>query len=924
MVQQARQSIPLNLGPLGETVIRRTYARAKQDGGIEDWYDICARVVNGNCSLVDSRFIEPEEPQKLFHLMVTMQIIPAGRHLWATGIHKYRQFVNNCFVADFTDEFHKHFTYTFLRLMEGGGVGANYSDRFIHSNPNQVNGYWVPDTVVNLHFLCSPNHQDIDRPVGAESDEPFRTLRDMLSTRYPVDYDGAENGNYLRVDDSREGWAEALEKLLQLHLSGRGEVDFVVDVGNVRPYGAELKGFGGKASGPGALMVMLYRINRLLNSRTGTPLSSLDYMEIDHYIAQAVIAGGTRRSARMSMKWWTDKDIFEFIHCKRDFRLHWTTNISVVVDDEFFRAVRNRKHPLHGWANRVLDEVIEGMLTNGEPGFINASQCEVDEAPGATFYSTNPCVTENTLVLTDRGMVPVKELRDEFTAVYNGEFFHSSGFFSTGKKPVYEVLTVQGSRLEATADHRLLVERDGTKQWVPISDLKPGDSVVIQGAIVADDEFDSLQDMLSLLGSESSDGTEFIWLPDKVDPYRWKAHLNMLGIKSVLVYRPSLDTWSLRIDKQYMRQARQAMRLRRLNRTSKKHRGEWLEQVQQVSPLGEMEVYDCTVEGAHCYVSNGFVSHNCGEIAMMRYPDMRSFDVCCLGHVNLAFAEDPVECFRLMSRFLLRATFAELSDELTRQNVQRNRRIGVGFLGFHEWLVKHGIRYSEASSSPWVARQLRKFREVVREEARRYARQMRIAEPIKCTTVAPTGTINNIPGVTSGIQPLYSPFYIRRVRYSNSDTELQRVLERGDYHHVESAINEPNTTVVSYVCRDITVDRLVSHLGDYEQVLSLLESQFDLDVSDFLRVQELVQREYADNAVSITINISAEEQRADRIRELLLLYLPRLKGVTMFPESSRPQSPLERISREQYELSATRVQNASYEEDCSTGACPVK
>ncbi|MCS7310854.1 MAG: hypothetical protein NZ741_11600, partial [Armatimonadetes bacterium] len=251
MVERARREIPLRLGPLGETTIARTYARPKPDGTLEDWYDICARVVNGNCNLVDERFIEPGEPEKLFHLMVTLQLIPAGRHLWATGIHKYRQFVNNCFVADFTESFSKHFTYTFLRLMEGGGVGANYSNRFIHSNPKHPQGYWIPDTRVDLHFLCSDNHPDIDFPITPEEGEEFHKLRDLLSRKYAHDYDGAgSNGNYLRVEDSREGWAEALEKLLELHVSGQGEAELVIDVGNVRPYGAELKGFGGKASGP--------------------------------------------------------------------------------------------------------------------------------------------------------------------------------------------------------------------------------------------------------------------------------------------------------------------------------------------------------------------------------------------------------------------------------------------------------------------------------------------------------------------------------------------------------------------------------------------------------------------------------------------------------------------------------------------------
>ena len=491
------------------------------------------------------------------------------------------------------------------------------------------------------------------------------------------------------------------------------------------------------------------------------------------------------------------------------------------MGNEFFRAVRNKKHPRHEWANRVLESVVEGMLRDGEPGFINASQCEVDEAPGATFYSTNPCVTGDTLILTSDGITAARNLTETpFEVVYDGKTYRSEGFFETGTKPVYEVLTEEGSRIEVTADHQFLTAGDTEDEWKSASALEKGDHLVIQGMLSESTlkHVSGLMELLTNLGSETGDGTEFVWIPEETPEtaYQWKAILNLLGIRSILKHRKSVSAFSLRLDKGDMKRLRQALKSKGLGRKVKSQVNRWMETVQSVRYIGEKPVYDCTVEKVHCYLSNGFVSHNCGEIPMMRYPDMKSFDVCCLGHVNLAFAEDPVECFRLMARFLLRATFAELPDPLTRENVQRNRRIGVGFLGFHEWLVQNGIRYSEASSSAWVARQLRRFRDVVREEARRYAHQMRIPEPIKRTTVAPTGTINNIPGVTSGIQPLYAPFYIRRVRYSNSDEELGRVLARGDYLSVESDVYAANTTVVSYACRDVTVERLATGLNRHD------------------------------------------------------------------------------------------------------------
>ena len=924
MVEEARRTIPLRFGPLGETVVRRTYSRPKINGS-EDWYDVCARVVNGNCSFVKPEFLEPGEPEKLFKLMVTMQILPAGRHLWATGIDRYRQFINNCYVSDFTEEFHKHFTYTFMRLMEGGGVGANYSNRFISSNPNHPQGYWIPNNRVNLHFICREDHKDIDFPIVIDGEQT--TLRAMLSNKYPSDYDGVMNGNHLRVEDSREGWAEALERLLELHFSGKEEVDFVVDISLVRPYGAEIKGFGGKASGPAALVLMLHNINNLLNSSIDKPLTAMEMMAIDHYIAEAVVSGGTRRSARMAMKHWADEDIFDFIRCKQDFRLHWTTNISVVVDDEFFEAIRSKRHPKHKLASQVMDEVIQGMLTNGEPGFINASMCREGEAPGTEFYSTNPCVVGSTLVLTEHGVMSAQSLVSQpENVVYHGKSYRTDGFFSTGVKPVYEVVTEEGSFLRATADHRVLVSGN---EWKRLDELQPGDRVVITGDWSIEPE--ALETMVRVIYERKDQlvkGTGDmlylnLWSEDEGEARHFKLVLNMLGIRSLIHQNEAMKTWLVHLSRSDWRKLSRIIAVRKRGHRVNAMASSWEEKVKSVQYIGEEEVYDCQVPGINRYISNGLVSHNCGEIPMMRYPDMKSFDVCCLGHVNLAFAEDPIECFRLMTRFLIRATFAPLPDELTRQNVQRNRRIGVGFLGFHEWLVNHGVKYSQAPQSSWVKRQLKKFRETVVEAARQYASQLRIPEPIKKTTVAPTGTISNIPGTPSGIQPLYAPFYRRRVRYSNSDAELQRILEQGNYESVEPAVNEPNTTVVSYICRDIMVDRVSERLGSYEKAVELIESQFDLQVSDFLKVQALVQREFADNAVSITINVDPEEVSAQQLRELLMLYLPELKGVTIFPEMSRPQSPLERISRDEYENASVQI-SGNYEEDCASGACPVR
>lgn len=753
-ITKAKTETPISFGPIGEDVYKRTYSRTKRDGTNEDWYETCARVVNGNCNLVAPHHIDKDEPQKLFKLLLNMELLPAGRHLWATGIGK--DYLANCFSSDFTPDFAEHFRFTFMRLMEGGGVGSNYSNLFINSREGTKS--WFVRSRVNLHVICHPTHKDYFLHEEIEHSEkkiypshyffeegddkfqrkvdkqtygftglqlkPYVTFKDFLSTKYDCGWDPSfPNGTiYLRVEDSREGWCEALNLLLSMQTDpSMNKKDLVIDVSNVRHRGAILKGFGGTASGPGALILLLSRVNRVLNSLYNQEIKSLDYMLIDHFIACAVVSGGTRRSSRMAMKYWKDEDIFDFIKCKSpespDATSHWTTNISVVVDNKFFRALKRGDE----WAIKVYDAVINGMYTNGEPGFINASKCLEGEPKGTVFFSTNPC----------------------------------------------------------------------------------------------------------------------------------------------------------------------------------------------------------------------------GEISMVKYQDMLCFDNCCLGHGNLDRITHPVEAFRLMTRFLIRATFARVSDPRQLENVERNRRIGVGILGYHAWLVKNKIKYSDAPNNPDVKNFLRNIYNVIAETAREYCHNLRIPECVKKTTIAPTGTIGLVSGTTTGCQSVFSKYYIRRVRYGNNAPIIEKLKD--SKHRCVPCQYAANTTVVDYVCVDPLYDQVFSICrqenldkglleddADFfaeEEANELIEDQYDLKLEDVLATQRMLQKEFADNAISITINVDPKQYTKEDFANILKHYLPDLKGLTVFPEFSMEQTPFERITKERlrdYEEAGYPIDRGQAEIKCSAVGCPIK
>ena len=638
-------------GPIGKVVYDRTYSRRRPDGTHEDWPDTVERVVHGNCDLVPAEFIQDGERERLTELIGSFALLPAGRHLWVTGTNSAYTF--NCHVTGWGPRLRDHVGFLMSVLMTGGGSGSTYQ--------NSVIGVLQPPVgIVEPRFLA-PIHED-----SAE-----------FSHRLGPPSRG---GAVYRVPDSREGWCEALCKLTDLAEDGGGEIVF--DVSDVRPRGSIIHGFGGTASGPGPLIEMLANVADVLNRCVGRPYSSLDLMEVDHAIAAAVIAGGVRRSARMSIKHWADHDILDFISCKADPALHWSSNISVSVDSAFFAALdAGVPH-----ARVVMEEVATGMAVNGEPGLVNMALAQVGEA--STDLVPNPC----------------------------GEIF-----------------------------------------------LEP-------------------------------------------------------------------------------------------------------------------------------------------------------FEPCCLGHVNLAhYGNDlrgTAEAVRLMARFLVRATFSAIDDPRQREVVDRNRRIGVGLTGFTEWGAAHGFRYSQIADSEIMGAKLGVLKKEAVRAADQYAAALGIPSPIKHTCVAPTGTVSTLPGVTSGIQSVFSRYFIRRVRFAAGDPLLEEHAAAG--HHIEDDLHAAHTRVVSIPCRDSILDRFDERL---------IQQADELSPADMIRTQAFVQKWWADNAISYTVNVG-EDMSASHLMEVLEHFLPQVKGMTVFPEMSRPQSPYERITKAAYEMAAGAETGQAMDE-CVNG-CPVR
>lgn len=277
------------------------------------------------------------------------------------------------------------------------------------------------------------------------------------------------------IEDSAEGWAAALRFGLETWFEG-GDVQF--DFSLVRPAGAPLRIKGGRASGPEPLRKMLDFTRARILARQGSFLRSLDAHDIMCAIGGAAVSGGVRRTAMIAL---FDQDDPEMKTCKdgdfwRENSQRWNANNSAV-----WPARRLTQAEV---AHYILDMVDTGR---GEPGIFNR-QAAIDARPerrAAAEFGTNPCVTDDTWVMTAQGPAQVCNLRHRsFKALVDGEEHISTedGFFVTGRKPVYLIETEEGFTLKATAEHPILQVTEQTRkkqvtQWTPVGRLQPGDMI---------------------------------------------------------------------------------------------------------------------------------------------------------------------------------------------------------------------------------------------------------------------------------------------------------------------------------------------------------------------------------------------------------------------------------------------------------------
>ena len=175
------------------------------------------------------------------------------------------------------------------------------------------------------------------------------------------------------ISDSIEGWADAVKVLMEAYFYQKSDPDFIFD--DIRRKGARLITSGGKAPGPQPLKTCLFNVRKVLDAKTpGENLRPIEVHDIVCYIADAVLAGGIRRAALISLFSFNDE---EMMSAKSG--SWWELNPQRARANNSAVALRHRATELEFF--NFWDRVKESK--SGEPGVYFSNNQE---------WGANPCV----------------------------------------------------------------------------------------------------------------------------------------------------------------------------------------------------------------------------------------------------------------------------------------------------------------------------------------------------------------------------------------------------------------------------------------------------------------------------------------------------------------------------------------------------
>lgn len=598
-----------------------------------------------------------------------------------------------------------------------------------------------------------------------------------------------------------------------------------------------------------------------VNNAAKETSGAVSFMDL-YSLTTELIGQNGRRGALMISLDCHHPDIEDFITIKSDLDKVTKANISIRVTDDFLQAVvddadfkleftreeTGEKIEKTVRASEIFDNFAKMNWDYAEPAFLFWDRIKQYNLLGNDenfeYVGVNPCLTGDTLIETTKGAIQIKDLVGQTPDVYcmdengNPTIQTASKVWLTRKDATVVKVTTSKGEIKCTPDHKIHTRNRG---WVCASELQKGDKLTGLNRAMKDESHLAI----SLSGSKYIPEHRFVAsyyyeIQNKdvhhIDGDTFNNTINNLEVLDHSTHSKISNTGrkieALRDEKgKYICKPIKKKRIS-INQGASVGRN-WL--VQSVEYLNEKEdVYDMTVPIYHNFVANRIVVHNCAE------EPLPAGGSCLLGAINLAeFVTDPfTPCAQFdyvtFEKVVTDSVFAlnKVLDEglplhpleIQRETVRDWRQIGLGIMGLADMLVKLGITYGSdesielcdeigkalalyaISASSKLGKLEGSYPKFDKDKVSKsefykaHAKEFTLdtLRNSQLLTIAPTGTISTMVGVSGGVEPIFANYYTRKTESLHGEDVYYKVftpiaweyLQKNGYGEDESKLPE--------------------------------------------------------------------------------------------------------------------------------------
>lgn len=719
-------------------------------------------------------------------------------------------------------------------------------------------------------------------------------LPDVADEFFPTD-------TIISVRDSKIGWASAYRELITLLYSGQVPK---WDVSKVRPAGARLKTFGGRASGPKPLEDLFRFTIDTFRRAAGRKLNSVECHDLICKVADIIVVGGVRRSALISLSNLSD-DRMRIAKSGQ----WWESQPQRALANN--SAVYTEKPSAEIFMKEWLS-LIESK--SGERGIFNRVSAKKKAAESGRRdvshdFGTNPCLHPDSLVETIHGRVRIADITEPtmvYTMLDDGTLGIKKASASWVSKKNAETLTItiaSGKKVRCTPDHKIFIENRG---WVEAQDIRVGERVVHlvrnrRGAaysgvkLTTQDKRDFTMEHRLVWEAANGripdgydvhhiDGDTYNNDVDNLECLTHDDHARLTAFEQAnnhqvqggdgrfISYEGSLDGTKVVIPMPE-------------ELKSNLHQYATVVAIEQ----GEKtDVYDLTVEDTHNFVSDFVVVHNCGEILLRNCGFCNLTEIVIRAEDTLETLLEKVEAATIMGTFQSTLTDYRYLRPIWKKNAEEERLLGVSMTG----IMDHPL-LSRASkeASEW----LQQLKDKAIEVNAYWASKLGINQSVAITTVKPSGTVSQLVDSASGIHARYAEYYVRTVRGDKKDPLAIMMRDMG--FPVEDCVMKPDTTdVFSFPVKGPSGGVFRNDMNAIEQL------------EHYLMFKEI----WCEHNPSITVYVKDHEWLS--VGAWVYDHFESIGGVSFLPhtEHSYRQSPYTESTAEEYEALLARMPDVDW------------